>query len=287
MYPQNYLTLFPPFPRTNRAFVAMSFAKEFDARWSDVLRPALAGLAVGGQPLDPFRVDLSKASDAILTEILQAISDCRVMVADITALNELDGRPIRNANVLYEVGIAHAVRRPEEVVLFRSDSKYLDFDIHGVRVHSYNPDRDVDGAIKIVQETVKASLDAFEATKLVAIRHASQRLTLPAQNVLMSAVVQGFFKHPQPQTLNQMVGSMGVSASIQLLLELGAIQSRYLTVSAESLEGVDLDGEARLLDYVPSEFGKSLVQYIAENCFPTDPEQIEKIKKALETLQSA
>ena len=41
--------------------------------------------------------------DAILIDVLQGISDATVIVADITARNELDGRPIRNANVMCEI----------------------------------------------------------------------------------------------------------------------------------------------------------------------------------------
>jgi hypothetical protein len=101
----------------------MSFDPAFDARWSTVLQPALKCVVLeNGIPLDPFRVDLSRSSDAILTEVLQAIADSAVIIADITALHELNRRPVRNGNVMYEVGLAHAARLPEEVLLFRSDS---------------------------------------------------------------------------------------------------------------------------------------------------------------------
>lgn len=119
MYPQTYLSLFPAFPRSSQAFVAMSLADSFLPRWERVLRPALGRISSHGVPLVPFRVDISKSSDAILTEILQAISDSTVIVADLTAVGSLGDRPVRNSNVLYEVGLAHACRRPEEVVLFR------------------------------------------------------------------------------------------------------------------------------------------------------------------------
>jgi len=117
----------------------MSFDAQFEARWRRVLSPGLGHLMHNGVQVEPFRVDLSKASDAILGEILEAIGDSLVVVADTTATAELNGRAVRNPNVLYEVGIGHAVRLPEEVVLLRSDDLRLDFDIAGVRVHSYDP----------------------------------------------------------------------------------------------------------------------------------------------------
>jgi hypothetical protein len=39
MYPANYFGLFPPFPRENTVFVAMSFDPRFQTRWSNVIVP--------------------------------------------------------------------------------------------------------------------------------------------------------------------------------------------------------------------------------------------------------
>src|SRR5439155_14340007 len=133
MYPNTYLSLFPPFPRDNRAFVAMSFDHRFDPRWANVLAPAISRVRVNGVPLEPRRVDMRKASDSVLTEILDGIARCRIFVGEVTPIGEIEGRPIRNANVLYEIGLAHATRLPQEVVLFRSDEQELLFDVANVR----------------------------------------------------------------------------------------------------------------------------------------------------------
>src|ERR1035437_373147 len=140
MYPANYLALFPPFPLDNRVFVAMSFAPQFENRWTNVIAPAITSVTWGGKPLIPFRVDQRTISDSILTEILNGIGRCRMFFADISTIGILEGRPMRNANVMYEVGIAHAVRMPSEVVLFRSDNHELNFDVTNVRVNYYEPD---------------------------------------------------------------------------------------------------------------------------------------------------
>jgi hypothetical protein len=52
----------------------MSFHPSQENRWRNVIAPALSGIVVDGGPLEPFRVDLSRASDAILDEILRAIA---------------------------------------------------------------------------------------------------------------------------------------------------------------------------------------------------------------------
>ena len=57
-------------------------------------------------------------------------------------MGTVNGHPMRNDNVLYEVGLAHAARLPAEVVLFRSDRDQLMVDVVNIRVNSYDPDRD-------------------------------------------------------------------------------------------------------------------------------------------------
>jgi hypothetical protein len=145
MYPAEILNLFLPFARTNQVFVAMSFDKRFDWAWDRVFRPAIADLLVDRTPLSAFRVNLSRKSDSIITEIVQNIAQCRLVLADISTTgwsrsSVRRSRPIRNSNVMYELGIAHAARLPEEVIIVRTDADHLDFDIAGVRVHQYPAD---------------------------------------------------------------------------------------------------------------------------------------------------
>ena len=41
MYPASFFGLFPPFPRDDRVFLAMSFDSRFDRRWNEVIAPAV------------------------------------------------------------------------------------------------------------------------------------------------------------------------------------------------------------------------------------------------------
>jgi hypothetical protein len=63
MYPATFFHLFPPFPRDDKIFVAMSFDRDFDGRWNDVIIPAIRSVEVGGKNLEPHRVDARKVSD--------------------------------------------------------------------------------------------------------------------------------------------------------------------------------------------------------------------------------
>lgn len=259
----------------------MSFAPEFTPRWKTVLQPALRRISVNSVPLSPFRVDLSKASDAILTEILEAISDSAVVVADVTALGTLGDRAVRNANVLYEVGIAHACRRPEEVVLFRSDRLPLDFDVQGVRVHNYSPDEDSKTAEGVVVETVLESLRSAESARTVAVRVAAKRLTLAAYSLLLEAHQGGAIRHPSMRTMGEVLSGFERTGAIELLLELGAIEARPLSVTSELLDRAEqqADAEHPWLDYALSAFGKALALHVLEKMLPKDPRLIARMAK--------
>lgn len=260
MFPSSYFALFPAFPRQPVAFVAMSFDARFQSRWENVLSPALQHISHNKSPLRPFRVDLGKASDAILTEILQNIADATVIGADITAHAELDGRPIRNANVLYEVGIAHAVRFPEEVVLFRSDTLKLDFDVAGVRVHSYDPDANPTRAMAFVTDTVIESLRAMQERARISIRWASERLTLPATFLILELMKAEKTIHPPSNTMGDLIGGAQRADAIALLLGVGALRSTMFRLTPELLAQLkqDPNHDAPLVEYVLTPFGKQL-----------------------------
>jgi len=74
----------------------MSFDVRFDARWNNVIGPALGKVLINGKRLEPVRVDARKASDSILTEILSGIADSRLILSDITTIGHLNERLTRN-----------------------------------------------------------------------------------------------------------------------------------------------------------------------------------------------
>jgi len=280
MYPNTFFGLFPPFPRNFKAFVAMSFDSRFDDRWKNVISPAISQILVNDIPLQPHRVDLTSASDSILTEILDHIARCHVFVADITALEQLNNRAIRNQNVFYEIGLAHATRLPEEVILFRSDDFNLAFDISNVRVHNYDPDGNPEEARKLVYNKVVKSLRELDLKRNLAIRQAAERIDYESWWVLMEAVWQGGVISPPRQTFGQALSAGARLDAIKRLLDLGAIQTEFMKVTNETFS-TELDTSAvKFVRYVASPFGSILLKYIYENMGFTDP----KIRDKLEQL---
>ncbi|HEX4560230.1 MAG TPA: hypothetical protein VH113_00245 [Gemmatimonadales bacterium] len=216
MYPAQFFNLFPPFPKTNVCFVAMSFADGMKPRWENVIEPGIREAE-----LIPYRVDIKTISDSILTDILRNISDAKVILADVSTVNGA-----RNSNVLYEVGIAHATRLPEEVVIFRSDDERLLFDLTNIRVNRYSPDDDPAKAREQVTSAIRNALDEVDLGQSLAVRRAVQTLDGPSLTVLTAA--QKGFEYPAMTTMGQVLGTMQFTTALTRLLDAGLIEATFL-----------------------------------------------------------
>ena len=264
VYPSTFFGLFPAFPKDEHGFVAMSFHPRFDARWEDVIAPAIRSVRVNDVPLEPHRVDLRSASDSILTEILDGIAGCRIFVADITAIGEVDGKGVRNSNVMYEVGLAHAVRQPEEVVLFRSDDLELGFDIANVRVHHYDPDGSPLSARKFVTEIIVQSLKEVDLKKNLAVKKAAQSLDFRSWIMLAHSFVNRPFFHPSTQTMGQALGAVADANAIDKLLEIGALQAEFIKPEAVPLAEPAMDNLRQAVKYHITSFGLAIYHHVQD-----------------------
>ena len=105
-------------------FVLMPFGGEFDRCYRRVIAPAIA--AVG---LQPVRADELHQPGLIFAQIWEAIRDSSVCVAELTGLN---------SNVMYELGLAHALGKPVAQIV--QDVRELPFDLRSLRCIPYKPD---------------------------------------------------------------------------------------------------------------------------------------------------
>lgn len=257
MYPAEVLALFPPFPRNNRVFVAMSFDDRFQLRFDEVLRPAIEGIEYLGQKLVAHRVDLTIKSDSIVTEIVQEIAQCRLVVADLSTLgviSESQSRPVRNANVFYEVGLAHASRLPEEVILLRSDNDKLDFDIAGVRVHEYDPDN-VESARAEVQRLARSALESIDLRKSIAVKKGLQSLDFTMYGVLQEAISD--IPHPKLRTVADILAGTDRLNAIYRLLSSSMLHAVLKPLAPELMDGPRVLEDAHA--YRATEFGRTVL----------------------------
>lgn len=163
-----------------------------------------------------------------------AVANSRLILGDVTALNVLDGRPIRNANVMYEIGMAHAVRLPEEVLLLRSDEYELDFDLANVRVNFYRPGASIEDARSLIQELITAALAEINLKRHVAVERAMGSLDVIDMAILFDAISSGEgIKHSAPDADTGSIANIARSRAISHLISLGALQSEIREAQPE------------------------------------------------------
>jgi hypothetical protein len=107
---------------TDTCFVMMPFAAPLGGYYASIYEPAIkkAGLT-------PMRADTDIfGTGKIIDQIWSGLNRAKVLVAELTG---------RNPNVLYELGLAHALHKP--VVLISSNEADVPFDVRHVRVIYY------------------------------------------------------------------------------------------------------------------------------------------------------
>lgn len=259
----------------------MSFDPRFDARWREVIAPAIRNIGVNDKRLEPIRVDTRKISDSILTEILSGIANSRLVFADITTVGYLDGKPIRNGNVMYEVGLAQSVRLPEEVIVFRSDDDSLLFDTSTVRVNSYSPDAAADKARSAVTDTLIGSLRELDLRRHLAVRKAVEMLDYPSWWLLSESGARKGVPHPKMKTMRDVLGNAARASAIARLLEMGALRTTYIEVTPELLAQIGDSPDYDLLKYECTEFGEAVIREAAARLGMLSPELGAALEKQL------
>jgi hypothetical protein len=123
------------------AFVVMQFSG-FEELYSDVIEPLTKKFG-----LRPYRADQVYGPGSILEDIIRGIETAQIVIAEITPTNE---------NVFYEVGYAHALKKP--TILLAEKDKKLPFDLSGFRCLFY--ENSIGGKRK-VEEGLKKHLQAI------------------------------------------------------------------------------------------------------------------------------
>jgi tetratricopeptide (TPR) repeat protein len=180
---------------TKTCFVIMPFGSKlvgkrrvnFDRIYDEIFKPAVAGVALPeGGKLRPARTDKDFFSGDIGQEMFQYLNDSRFALVDITGLN---------ANVMYEVGVRHAVRQ-SGTAIFRQGDATIPFDINHIKAfpYSYRPEKNATEARALIRRVLRESLEqnaldspvqiALKAQKDEPRRDEVQPLLLDAENAL-------------------------------------------------------------------------------------------------------
>jgi len=186
MFPRDFfLDYWNPALR-DEVFVAMPFASEFTPVWEEAVIPAVERCN-----LRPFRVDIRKVSDSIFVDILDGVAHARLILVDLSPVsfpptslmrslfsNASQNPQFPNGNVMYELGLAHATRQAEEVILVRNhnDTRLL-FDVSGVRSHNYPPGN-LGAASNVFEGLMRDALATIDRTKSLQVGKAVQAITI-------------------------------------------------------------------------------------------------------------
>lgn len=123
------------------AFIISQFGGNYDVLYDEVIKPICKSLSY-----DPIRGDEVASCAMILNDIIASIQNSAVIIADITP---------DNPNVFYEIGYAHALKKPTILLCDKALRDRLPFDVSGFRTIFY--DNSIGGKRK-VEEKLKVYL---------------------------------------------------------------------------------------------------------------------------------
>lgn len=124
----------------DKCFVISPFGGWHDDYYTEIFCPA-----INSAGLDPARADDLFRSSNIVHDIWHLILSSRVLLADLTG---------KNPNVFYELGLAHAARKP--VLLLTQSMEDVPFDLRALRVVTYDVKHPTWG--EVLREKIKQGL---------------------------------------------------------------------------------------------------------------------------------
>jgi hypothetical protein len=127
-----------------RIFIIMPFAEPFDTLYHEVISPVASQLG-----FEIIRVDEIPGPGIILDDIQQQIEQAHAVVAEIST---------RNPNVFYELGYAHALKKPAILLVRREEGSKMPFDVRGYRAIFYD---DTIGGKQAVERSLRQHLRAI------------------------------------------------------------------------------------------------------------------------------
>lgn len=163
-------------------FVAMPFSSDFQSVYLQVIKPACEALG-----LDAVRADEIMAPGNIIEQVRVAIQNARLIIADVTG---------GNANVLYEVGLAHSLEKP--TLLLANNLADVPFDIRSQRLLLYDKESlatgEAETALRRALEQVLIGQRLEEGRRLVesgAFSAAVAQVSIALETALRALLTRG------------------------------------------------------------------------------------------------
>jgi len=145
-HPHDYYRLKQLTVQPSTCFVLMPFARAFNVVF-ETIETTLRGVMVC------TRADDLTIGDSILERVMRGIGTADLIIADLTG---------RNANVFYELGIAHT--RTKNVLLLAQDKTDVPFDLQNLCFHLYDPT--TDAGLQKLREVVLIAAQSIVAKRM-------------------------------------------------------------------------------------------------------------------------
>lgn len=124
-------------------FMVMPFREPYNAIYHTVIRPVVGSLNLTIRRGDEF----ASVRGVVMKEVWAAINGCRLIIADISEVN---------ANVFYELGIAHTVGKPVILLTQAQSPEEVPFDVRHLRYINYR--NTIEGGERLAQDLKQAML---------------------------------------------------------------------------------------------------------------------------------
>lgn len=173
MYPYDFFTKYRVDSLLNRVFVGMWFDPAHRPRYDNIISVAIERC----QGLQSYRVDQPVSGGSIPINILEGILNSKIVLFETSYITSPDstGKRYRNPNVMYELGLAHAWRLSEEIIVLKDDHDSLPFDINVFRVHEYNPN-DINGSIGQIVGILTGAISEIDRAKSIMVEKAAKSI---------------------------------------------------------------------------------------------------------------
>jgi hypothetical protein len=166
----------------NKAFVGMWFdEKNVIEKFDEIIK-----IAVKRSGIEPYFLKELITGDSIPIDIMSGIIECKLTIFDISPMTFQNGKPIRNPNVMYELGLAHTWRNREEVIILSDNLDNLPFDVQPYGVIKYDS-TNKEESIEKIKETILFRLDEIDKIQRSVVRKSAESLNAQAHSVLMSS----------------------------------------------------------------------------------------------------
>jgi len=129
-------------------FVVMPFSDPIGKYYDDLYKPAIEKAKLKADRADSDLYGTGK----IIDQIWKGINSARILLAELTD---------RNANVLYELGLAHALHKPVVLVCSKANENDVPFDLRHVRVIYYDKDDPFWGT-KLIEKVAEKILSVLK-----------------------------------------------------------------------------------------------------------------------------